>query len=77
MCTVNLEYCNEGSLFDLLHVQKVKLSTQQQIDFALNIAERMEYLHTRKPMTVHRDLKSHNILVLKLKYKHKHKHKRI
>jgi serine/threonine protein kinase len=48
------------------------LSTQQQIEIALKIAEGMEYLHTRDPMIVHRDLKSHNILVLTLKHKHKH-----
>jgi serine/threonine protein kinase len=64
MCS---EYCNGGSLFDLLHKRKVKLSTQQQLGIALKIAEGMEYLHTRKPMIVHRDLKSENILVHKLK----------
>jgi serine/threonine protein kinase len=50
------------------------LSTQQQIEIALKIAEGMEYLHTRDPMIVHRDLKSNNILVLKLKHKHKHEY---
>jgi serine/threonine protein kinase len=57
------EYCNGGSLYDLLHERKEKLSTQQQLDFALKIVEGMEYLHTRKPMIVHHDLKSQNILV--------------
>jgi serine/threonine protein kinase len=69
-----LEYCNGGSLLDLLHKRKVKLSTQQQLEIALKIAEGMEYLHTRDPMIVHRDLKSENIVVHKLKHKHKHKH---
>jgi serine/threonine protein kinase len=57
------EYCNGGSLFALLHVQRVKLSTEQQIQFALQIAQGMEYLHTRNPMVVHRDLKSPNVLL--------------
>jgi serine/threonine protein kinase len=51
----------------------VKLSTQQQIEIALKIAEGMEYLHSFNPIVVHRDLKSHNILVLKHKHKHKYK----
>jgi serine/threonine protein kinase len=62
LCIVT-EYCNGGSLYDLLHVKKDKLSPQQQIEFALGIAEGMEYLHSRKPMIIHRDLKSQNILL--------------
>jgi serine/threonine protein kinase len=62
------EYCNGGSLYDLLHERKETLSTQQQLEFALKIAEGMEYLHTRKDMVVHRDLKSHNILVKSLSF---------
>jgi tRNA A-37 threonylcarbamoyl transferase component Bud32 len=62
LCIVT-EYCNGGSLCDLLHVRKIKISTQQQISFALGIAEGMEYLHSLQPMIVHRDLKSHNILL--------------
>jgi tRNA A-37 threonylcarbamoyl transferase component Bud32 len=62
LCIVT-EYCNGGSLHDLLHIKKVNLSSQQQIAFALGIAEGMEYLHSRKPMIIHRDLKSQNILL--------------
>jgi serine/threonine protein kinase len=58
-----LEYCEGGSLFDLLHTSKAKLATQQQFEFALGIAEGMRYLHSPKPTIVHRDLKSPNILV--------------
>jgi serine/threonine protein kinase len=39
------------------------LTPKKQLDFALKIAEGMEYLHSRNPMIVHRDLKSKNILV--------------
>jgi serine/threonine protein kinase len=41
----------------------MKLSTEQQLDYALKIAEGVEYLHSRKAMIVHCDLKSSNILV--------------
>jgi serine/threonine-protein kinase CTR1 len=64
---ISLEYCNGGSLFNLLHEPKEtkeKLSTQQQLEYALQIAEGMEYLHSHNPMIVHRDLKSLNILVI-------------
>jgi sterile alpha motif and leucine zipper-containing kinase AZK len=56
------EYCDGGSLYDLLHKKNVKLSTQQQFTYALGIAEGMKYLHTPKPVIAHRDLKSLNIL---------------
>lgn len=42
------EYYSEGSFNDLLHEKKTKLSTMQQIQLALGIAEGMEYLHTQK-----------------------------
>jgi serine/threonine protein kinase len=59
----HLEYCDGGSLYDLLHKKQIKLSPEKQFEYALAIAEGMEYLHTHKPMIVHRDLNSHNILV--------------
>jgi serine/threonine protein kinase len=57
------EYCDGGSLHDLLHEKKIKLSPEKQLEYALSIAEGMEYLHTREPMIVHRDLNSKNILL--------------
>jgi serine/threonine protein kinase len=44
-------------------VKQIKLSPKQQLEYALSIAEGMEYLHIHKPIIVHRDLKSANILV--------------
>jgi serine/threonine protein kinase len=58
-----LEYCDGGSLHDLLHKKQIKLSPKQQLEYGLTIAESMEYLHTHQPMIVHCDLKSTNILV--------------
>jgi tRNA A-37 threonylcarbamoyl transferase component Bud32 len=62
LCTVT-EYYIEGSLYDLLHVKKVKLSIKQQLEYALAIAEGMEYLHAQKPMVLHYNLKSSNIML--------------
>jgi serine/threonine protein kinase len=62
LCIVT-EHCNGGTLFDWLHVKKVKLSLQQQFEIALGIAEGMKYLHSQNPKIVHRDLKSANILL--------------
>jgi len=62
LCIVT-EYCNGGSLYDLLHVQEEKLPFQQQIVLALGIAEGMEYLHSRKPIIIHRALNSQIILL--------------
>jgi serine/threonine protein kinase len=58
------EFCNGGSLDTSLHKDKKILSKEKQVEYALQIAEGMKYLHTRTPMIVHRDLKSQNILVL-------------
>jgi predicted acylesterase/phospholipase RssA len=56
---------DECSLYDLLHKKKTKMSTQQQLEYALGIAEGMEYLHSQKPAIIHGDLKSENILIHK------------
>lgn len=60
-----LEYYEDGSLYDLLHKRKEKLSTMAQLQYALGIAKGMEYLHTRNPPIIHRDLKSNNVMVKK------------
>lgn len=54
-------YLEGGSLFDLLHKKKIKLSEDRLILIAEDIALGMNYLHSRK--VLHCDLKSSNILV--------------
>ena len=62
MCIVT-EYEHNGSLFKLLHRNKVQLDISQKLRIALDIAIGMHYLHTSKPPIIHGDLKSPNLLL--------------
>lgn len=63
------EYCSKGSIYDL--VQRVQLSTtfatkfdwKRRIDMAIGAATGMNYLHSKDPPVLHKDLKSPNLLV--------------
>lgn len=57
------EYVMHGSLYDLLHERKNKLSLLQIKKIALSTCRGMAYLHDRPQPIIHRDLKSHNILI--------------
>eukprot|EP00957_Ditylum_brightwellii_P043450 3294207-Ditylum_brightwellii.AAC.1 len=63
-----MELC-QCSLFDLLHKRQEPLSlqryleTSERVRLCLETARGMQYLHSRCPCVVHRDLKSHNILL--------------
>jgi serine/threonine protein kinase len=59
------EYCEGGTLFELLHNSDTDLSLQQQVKMSTDIALAMEYLHGFKPRIIHRDLKSLNLLLQK------------
>ncbi|GMH84723.1 hypothetical protein TrST_g13221 [Triparma strigata] len=63
LCFV-MEIC-DCSLFDLLHTSHTNsFSPRQRLDMCTQIARGMEYLHYGlKPPLVHRDIKSHNVLV--------------
>eukprot|EP00698_Gefionella_okellyi_P011806 TRINITY_DN3136_c0_g4_i4.p1 TRINITY_DN3136_c0_g4~~TRINITY_DN3136_c0_g4_i4.p1 ORF type:complete len:572 (+),score=101.65 TRINITY_DN3136_c0_g4_i4:93-1808(+) len=59
-----MEYLPRGSVYDLLHKQRVKLSLDQAISMAKDIARGMAFLHSAKPSPIiHRDLKTPNLLV--------------
>lgn len=62
ICIVT-EYMSQGSLYHLLHDPNVKISWEQVRKIALDAARGMAYLHLRTPAIIHRDLKSHNLLV--------------
>lgn len=51
------------SLYELLHKSTTFLDYQTLAKLAAETAAGMDYLHTLKPPIVHRDLKSHNLLV--------------
>eukprot|EP00850_Spirogloea_muscicola_P023719 SM000381S14611 [mRNA] locus=s381:28553:35415:- [translate_table: standard] len=59
------EFLPRGSLFRLLHKPgaREQLDERRRIRMALDVARGINYLHSCKPMIVHRDLKSPNLLV--------------
>jgi len=64
ICMV-MEFCERGSLYDILKDEKIKLCWDHIFKFAIEIADGINCLHTWIPKIYHRDLKSLNILVSK------------
>ncbi len=64
LCMV-MELASCGDLFNLLHGPKL-LEMNVKIRMAMNIADGTNFLHSRKPPIIHRDLRSPNILVASL-----------
>jgi len=62
LCLVT-EYMPGGSLYHLLHVRKLKLPLLHGINMCLQLADGVTYLHSQTPCVVHRDLKSHNVVL--------------
>lgn len=57
------EYMPGGSLTDLLLNKSQFLSLEMMVSLAHDIALGLNFLHTNNPPILHRDLKSHNLLV--------------
>jgi hypothetical protein len=63
LCAV-VEYMEAGDLDDVLKKNRGKFSWQREkISIAMDIAEGLVYLHCLRPVVVHRDLKSKNVLL--------------
>ena len=62
ICIVT-ELCPRRSLFDIIHDPSVALSCELRLRMALQAAQGMAYLHNQDNRIIHRDLKSHNLLV--------------
>lgn len=60
LCLV-MEYMNKGSLYQLLHVQKKKLSDRDICRLLSDMLQGLQFLHASQ--IIHRDLKSPNILL--------------
>jgi serine/threonine protein kinase len=61
LCFV-MELC-ENSLYHSLHVDRVVYSESECARISLDIASAMEYLHAQRPVIIHRDLKTLNVLI--------------
>jgi len=57
------ELCSLGSLRHLLDDEEKELPLETRLKIALQVAEGVVYLHNQEPKIIHRDLKSHNIMV--------------
>lgn len=62
ICIVT-EYMPKGSLNRILHDPTIELTWEMKRKIAIDAAKGMAYLHYRIPSIIHRDLKSHNLLV--------------
>lgn len=57
------EWCERGSLSDLLYDHTLPLSAANRLGMALQTCQGMAYLHSSPRKIIHRDLKSQNLLV--------------
>eukprot|EP01098_Paradermamoeba_levis_P010501 TRINITY_DN4408_c0_g6_i1.p1 TRINITY_DN4408_c0_g6~~TRINITY_DN4408_c0_g6_i1.p1 ORF type:complete len:373 (+),score=99.67 TRINITY_DN4408_c0_g6_i1:1397-2515(+) len=62
LCIIT-EYLAGGSLFHLLHVEKVALNLSAFLSICRGVCLGMNYLHLEDPPIIHRDLKSMNLLL--------------
>lgn len=58
------EYMPGGSLTDVLLNKPLFISMEMMVTLAHDIALGLNFLHTNNPPILHRDLKSHNLLVI-------------
>jgi serine/threonine protein kinase len=60
-----MEYCERGSLLDIIKGSPEDLNLQRTFSISLDCARGMAYLHGLSPPIIHRDLKTSNILITK------------
>mmetsp|Transcript_12031 Transcript_12031/g.20108 ORF Transcript_12031/g.20108 Transcript_12031/m.20108 type:complete len:84 (-) Transcript_12031:40-291(-) len=58
-----MEFMPRNSLWTVLHNDENVLGWPLRRAMLIDTARGMLYLHTRRPQIIHRDLKSHNLLV--------------
>ncbi|KAJ9174701.1 hypothetical protein P3X46_013317 [Hevea brasiliensis] len=57
-----MEFMPNGSLHEMLHVAQTPPSWPKRVEIALQIARAVQSLHESKPLVIHRDIKSANVL---------------
>eukprot|EP00958_Prasinococcus_capsulatus_P029436 scaffold7440_cov417-Prasinococcus_capsulatus_cf.AAC.3 len=57
------EFMEGGTLHNLLHRNPREIRTKIRVKIAAQIASGLQYLHSRSPPVIHRDLSSNNILL--------------
>jgi len=57
------EYMNRGSLYRILHLRDLEIPWDLRLRMAIDVSRGMNYLHLSSPIIIHRDLKSHNLLL--------------
>mmetsp|Transcript_9275 Transcript_9275/g.12770 ORF Transcript_9275/g.12770 Transcript_9275/m.12770 type:complete len:732 (+) Transcript_9275:110-2305(+) len=62
VCIV-MEFMSRGSLYKILHDETAVLDMKLVTRMIIDAARGMNYLHKSNPIIIHRDLKSHNLLV--------------
>ncbi|CAF4016817.1 unnamed protein product, partial [Rotaria sp. Silwood1] len=60
-----MEYMSLGSLYKILHRDKLPLDWSERLSIALQTAKSINYLHKLQPSILHRDIKSLNFLLEK------------
>lgn len=65
--SICMEFMARGSLYRLLHTNS-DFSRSKIKSICLDTAKGMNYLHQHRPPIIHRDLKSHNLLVCYFKF---------
>ena len=58
-----MEYCEYGSLADLLSNETMQMTGELILQIVRDISQGLRYLHSSKPPILHGDLKAKNILV--------------
>lgn len=54
---------DHGSLYDLLHNETLILDPEIILPILRDVSSGMRFLHASKPLVLHKDLKSMNVLV--------------
>lgn len=58
-----MEYCDHGSLYDVLHNQSFELDGLLLLPILRDICQGMRFLHASDPQIIHGDIKAQNILL--------------